>query len=171
MNKTIRLTAIAQRTLNRQVMEAAVMPAVLDFAGRNRAPSADATRRVPRPRPREFEPWRFRVLGAIIPDLDDFVERLHRPRHCRLLPSVDPQQLGQPTNCRVAGTGGRDSAAPAGSYRSRSARCGRPKFISLVCARSLPTPTNSVLSLHLRPALLAGVGRQTMPRSPALLGV
>ncbi|WP_395517431.1 TniQ family protein [Pseudorhizobium flavum] len=55
-------------------------------------------RRVPRPLPREYEPWRFRVLGAIIPDLDDVVER-----------------------------------------------------------RSLPTPANPVLPLHLRPALLAGV--------------
>ncbi|MGH0218490.1 TniQ family protein [Sinorhizobium meliloti] len=55
-------------------------------------------RRVPRPLPREYEPWRFRVLGAIIPDLDEVVER-----------------------------------------------------------RSLPTPANPLLPLHLRRALLAGV--------------
>ncbi|MDW9912155.1 hypothetical protein GOB14_29145 [Sinorhizobium meliloti] len=55
-------------------------------------------RRVPRPIPPGYEPWRFRVLGAIIPDLDDDVER-----------------------------------------------------------RSLPTPANPILPLHLRPALLAGV--------------
>lgn len=31
------------------------------------------TRRVPKPVPRRYEPWRFRVLGAIIPDLDGVV--------------------------------------------------------------------------------------------------
>ncbi|ASP69652.1 TniQ family protein [Sinorhizobium meliloti] len=36
-------------------------------------------RRVPRPLPRGYEPWRFRVLGAIIPDLDDVVERRSLP--------------------------------------------------------------------------------------------
>ncbi|MDX0445201.1 hypothetical protein GOC53_05555 [Sinorhizobium medicae] len=30
-------------------------------------------RRVPKPVPRRYEPWRFRVLGAIIPDLDGVV--------------------------------------------------------------------------------------------------
>ncbi|WP_309140588.1 hypothetical protein [Ensifer sp. ENS10] len=55
-------------------------------------------RRVTRPISRGYEPWRFRVLGAIIPDLDDVVEQ-----------------------------------------------------------RSLPTPANPILPLHLRPALLAGV--------------
>lgn len=57
-------------------------------------------RRVPRPIPPECEPWRFRVLGAIIPDLDDVVATERR---------------------------------------------------------SLPTPANPILPLHLRPALLAGV--------------
>jgi hypothetical protein len=55
-------------------------------------------RRVPIPIPRGYEPWRFRVLGAIISDLDEVVER-----------------------------------------------------------RSLPTPANPLLPLHLRRALLAGV--------------
>ncbi len=38
-------------------------------------------RRVPRPLPRGYEPWRFRVLGAIIPDLDGVVatERRNLP--------------------------------------------------------------------------------------------
>ncbi|PJR12737.1 TniQ family protein [Sinorhizobium meliloti] len=36
-------------------------------------------RRVPRPIPRGYEPWRFRVLGAIIPDLDDAIERRSLP--------------------------------------------------------------------------------------------
>ncbi|RVP18863.1 hypothetical protein CN109_24225 [Sinorhizobium meliloti] len=36
-------------------------------------------RRVPRPLPREHEPWRYRLLGAIIPDLDDVVERWSLP--------------------------------------------------------------------------------------------
>lgn len=57
-------------------------------------------RRVPRPIPPGYEPWRFRVLGAIIPDLDDVVATERR---------------------------------------------------------SLPTPANPILPLHLRPALLAGV--------------
>jgi hypothetical protein len=57
-------------------------------------------RRVPRPIPPRYEPWRFRVLGAIIPDLDDVVATERR---------------------------------------------------------SLPTPANPILPLHLRPALLAGV--------------
>ncbi|SEI21141.1 hypothetical protein SAMN05216228_106511 [Rhizobium tibeticum] len=36
---------------------------------------------VPRDLPREYEPWRFRVLGAIIPDLDGVVatERRNLP--------------------------------------------------------------------------------------------
>lgn len=57
-------------------------------------------RRVPRPIPRGYEPWRFRVLGAIIPYLDDVVATERR---------------------------------------------------------SLPTPANPILPLHLRSALLAGV--------------
>jgi len=36
-------------------------------------------RRVPRPLPGRYEPWRFRVLGSIIPDLDDVVERRSLP--------------------------------------------------------------------------------------------
>ncbi|MDW9400478.1 hypothetical protein GOB45_27140 [Sinorhizobium meliloti] len=36
-------------------------------------------RREPRPLPREHEPWRYRLLGAIIPDLDDVVERWSLP--------------------------------------------------------------------------------------------
>ncbi|MDX0110418.1 hypothetical protein GOC33_31905 [Sinorhizobium meliloti] len=46
-------------------------------------------RRVPRPLPREYKPWRFRVLGAIIPDLDGVVatERRNLPTPAsRILP-------------------------------------------------------------------------------------
>jgi len=57
-------------------------------------------RRVPKPPPDEGEFWRFRVLGAIIPELDDLV-------------------AGNPA--------------------------------------SLPTSGTPILSLYLRPALLAGV--------------
>lgn len=46
-------------------------------------------RRVPRPLPRRYEPWQFRVLGAIIPDLDGVVatERRNLPTPAsRILP-------------------------------------------------------------------------------------
>jgi hypothetical protein len=64
-------------------------------------------RRIPRPIPSQHELWRFRVLGAIVPDLDDVV-------------ATDRE--------------------------------------------GLPTPASPILSLHMRPALLAG----THPASPAL---
>lgn len=36
-------------------------------------------RRVTKPTSRDYEPWRYRVLGALIPDLDDAVERRSLP--------------------------------------------------------------------------------------------
>nr|WP_234896622.1 transposase family protein [Sinorhizobium medicae] len=56
--------------------------------------------------------WRIRFQAAFGPHFAR-TRALHRPRYCRLLPSVDPQQFGPPANCRLAGARRRDSAATA----------------------------------------------------------
>lgn len=50
----------------------------LGVPGSNRTASIDATR--VETDPSKYEPWRYRVLGTIIPDLDDVVERGSLPR-------------------------------------------------------------------------------------------